>query len=94
MNTLFEKGEPVPSRKKPRRKFLMHVVDAGPAGTGDQCMTVMQCGRCDLKTEWFMCQTVTEAKRGISCPKCNGKEFEANQYGEFVVGLIPITPAV
>ena len=49
------------------------------------CIVMMHCSRCDLFTDWFQVQTVTEAKRGVPCPRCNGIEFKTNQYGEYVV---------
>ena len=71
-------------RRKPRK--LMHVVDAGPCESRDhETIVVMECNRCDLKTDWFAMPTVTAAKRGIECPRCSGKEFSTNDYGEYVV---------
>lgn len=72
--------------KKPRKKpqKLMHVIDAGP-GEGDWCNVEMQCNHCKLVTEWFQVRTVTEAKRGIPCPRCNGIEYKTNDHGEYVV---------
>lgn len=60
-----------PPRAKPRK--LMHVCDAAGAcceeGTG--AMVRMQCHRCDHITEWLTFDRVTDAKRGIPCPKCS-----------------------
>jgi len=30
-------------------------------------------------------RTVTEAKRGIPCPRCNGREFEVEESGRYIV---------
>lgn len=57
-------------RAKPRK--LMHVFDAGPAETGGH-MIRFHCARCDHETDWMLVATVTEAKRGIPCPRCNAK---------------------
>lgn len=55
---------------KQRRRRLMHVADAGEFGdTGPICQ--MQCLICGERTEWLEFESVTEAKRGIPCPKCN-----------------------
>ena len=60
-----------PPRQAPRK--LMHVCDASGCceedGTG--AMVRMKCPRCDHETEWLYLRTVTEAKRGLPCPKCN-----------------------
>jgi DNA-directed RNA polymerase subunit RPC12/RpoP len=73
MSRLFEIEPETPKpRKKPRK--LMHVYDAGPAEDG-QCMVVFLCGRCDHKTDWLLAKNVTEAKRGMPCPKCNKPEL-------------------
>lgn len=69
MSRLFEiEPEPPKPRQKPRK--LMHVYDAGPA-EDSQCMVVFYCWRCHHKTEWMLARSVSEAKRGIPCPKCN-----------------------
>lgn len=83
--TLFDMGPVVPKeRRKPRK--LMHVVDAGPGCTADYAtIVVMECNRCDLRTDWFQMRNVTEAKRGIECPRCSGKKFEVDKYGQYVV---------
>ena len=82
---LFDPGKPEPrARRKPRK--LMHVLDAGPA-EDDACMVVMSCRRCDLTTEWFRMPSVTAAKRGFPCPKCNGGDFATNQYNEYVPAI-------
>lgn len=80
---LFDVGEkPVKPRKNPEK--LMHVYDAG-SGEDNWCMVMMHCSRCDLYTDWFQVRTVTEAKRGIPCPRCNGVEFKTNEYEEYIV---------
>lgn len=85
MAALFDKSEFKTAPTK--RRKLMHVMDAGPAEDAGN-MVVMQCNRCDLKTDWFYMRTVTEAKRGIPCPKCNGVEFETDDDGDYLVGEI------
>jgi hypothetical protein len=65
---LFDVSEPDRKRASPR--VLMHVVDAGP-GCDDAEQVVMQCGKCGHKTGWITVRTMTEAKRGQPCPKCN-----------------------
>lgn len=76
---LFDKGRK--KRKKPQK--LMHVCDAGPGP--DSLAVCMSCSKCDLRTCWFAVRNVTEAKKGIPCPKCNDfEEFELNELGEYV----------
>jgi DNA-directed RNA polymerase subunit RPC12/RpoP len=55
-------------RSRPRRK-LMHVVDAGH---GELDLRVrFGCARCGIKTLWTTVENITEAKRGLPCPKCS-----------------------
>ena len=63
--------------RKPAR-VMMHVVDAGYSGCDDDDggIAVFQCRKCDHKTDWTKFRTVTEAKRGLPCPKCNGVSNE------------------
>lgn len=60
-----------PPRQAPRK--LMHVSDASGCADedGSGAMVRMTCRRCDYESEWLYLPTVTEAKRGIPCPKCN-----------------------
>lgn len=60
-----------PPRKAPTK--LMHVSDAtGQCCDDDNGATVrMRCKRCGHQTGWLDFLTLTEAKRGIPCPKCN-----------------------
>jgi DNA-directed RNA polymerase subunit RPC12/RpoP len=58
-----------PKRTMPRR--LMHVIDAGYNGPGPGHNAQFKCARCDYISEWTPI-TLTAAKRGIPCPKCNG----------------------
>lgn len=52
-----------------RRIQRMHVCDAG---AGEQKpIAQFQCRKCGLQSEWMTFDTVTEAKRGIPCPRCN-----------------------
>lgn len=56
---------------KPARKMrgqLMHVCDAG---CGDSApIAQLQCQKCGHRSGWLKFDTVTEAKRGLPCPKC------------------------
>jgi hypothetical protein len=64
MNDLFAK----PPRKM--RGQLMRVCDAG---SGESKPVVQfQCAKCGFRSDWFTFDTVTEAKRGLPCPTCNG----------------------
>ena len=65
--------------EKPRkpRQWLMHVSDSGNAGCceeedGSDLIARFACARCKHETDWMHISTVTEAKRGIPCPVCNG----------------------
>lgn len=57
-----------PTRSKPRA--LMHVCDAG-CGPGSGHWAEFECKRCGHRSKWQRVESVTEAKRGIPCPKCN-----------------------
>jgi len=59
---LFDK----PPRKRPR--VLAHVADAGNCEDGQ--VAYFRCARCEW-AEWTRVRTVTEAKRGYPCPRCN-----------------------
>ncbi len=65
MNDLF------PETKLPRKRpqKLMHVYDAGDAGSGYD--VVFKCHHCGYKSEWIPVKNTTEAKRGKPCPVCN-----------------------
>jgi DNA-directed RNA polymerase subunit RPC12/RpoP len=59
--------------------MLMHVADAGQvdAGAADDLgkpLCSMRCARCGDESEWLVFDTVTEAKRGIPCQRCNAPE--------------------
>jgi len=70
MSRLFEiEPEPPKPRQKPRK--LMHVIDAGP-GFDKKDMVLFKCGHCGHEPDWMLCG-MTEAKRGIPCPKCNAE---------------------
>lgn len=60
--------------RQPHRK-LMHVCDAGDTGCGtdDERDVIVKfaCVRCGYESDWMRCSTVTEAKRGMPCPRCN-----------------------
>lgn len=53
-----------PKPRQPRR-VMMHVIDAGNE------VAKFQCVKCMNETGWLRYSSVTEAKRGIPCPKCN-----------------------
>lgn len=60
----------------PRRPKIvrMHVTDAGDGGCGmdgGAFIACFKCKRCGHAVEWVKVQSVTEAKRGLPCPKCN-----------------------
>lgn len=57
------------AKPKIRRRKLMHVCDAG-AGE-DKPICQFKCSRCDYVSDWMTFDTVTEAKRGLACPRCN-----------------------
>lgn len=54
-------------------RVLMHVIDAGDSGCDDghAGIALFRCGKCSHQTDWTGFRTITEAKRGIPCPKCN-----------------------
>ena len=61
-----------PPRKAPEK--LMHVSDAASeccSEDGEGVMVRLQCKRCKHETDWLIFATITEAKRGKPCPKCN-----------------------
>lgn len=58
---------PLRPRQAPRK--LMHVVDAGEASGLQVCR--FECHRCGYESDWLVVKGVTEAKRGLPCPKCN-----------------------
>jgi len=61
---MFEK--PVRTRSKAN----MYPIDAGP-GMGGQLMALMECPKCSHDGGWWDFDTMTEAKRGVPCPKYN-----------------------
>lgn len=76
---LFER----PPRAKPKK--LMHVSDAGEVQCGaaedlGKPLVRFMCARCEYETDWFVVDTVTEAKRGIPCPKCNNEENKEEHF--------------
>lgn len=62
-------GELLPKPARRMRGQLMRVCDAG-GGEGPGCIVQMRCKRCGHQSEWLTFDTVTEAKRGLPCPKC------------------------
>ena len=57
---------------KPRKKreYLMHVCDSNSDDDGIQDVR-FKCYRCGAETDWMEIPTITEAKRGIPCERCN-----------------------
>lgn len=73
---LFGPGQSL-IRPRQKRRVLMHVFDSGDCHTGaaedlGKPMCRMFCQKCGAETDWIVFDTVTEAKRGIPCGKCNG----------------------
>ena len=56
---------------KPPRLKRMHVIDAGEI-QGERAAR-FYCERCGTETGWMPCG-MTEIRRGIPCPECNGSE--------------------
>lgn len=59
------------AKPKAKRRVLMHVDDAGGAEHGRALNVTLRCSKCGYRSEWLQCDTVTEAKRGQPCPRCN-----------------------
>lgn len=51
------------------RRHLMHVCDAGEMDGVDSVR--FRCSKCGLETDWLKEESITKAKRGIPCLKCN-----------------------
>lgn len=72
-------NEQAPRFRKPR-KWLMHFYDVGPSPyvseSGKEAFYVhWKCKRCGHDDDWSHFEgTVSDVKRGIPCPKCNGEE--------------------
>lgn len=64
-------GELLEKPKRRTRGQLMHVSDAGYGGSARGVNVQFQCANCEYISGWMKCETVTEAKRGLPCPKCN-----------------------
>ena len=66
-----------------RRGQLMHVSDAGYGGCSDSGRSAVNvtltCRKCDYQSEWLRFDTVTEAKRGLPCPRCNPPMITADE---------------
>ena len=61
-------GELVPKPARTTRGQLMRVDDA----SSEAGLTVtMRCAKCDYQSGRRRFPTVTEAKRGLPCPRCN-----------------------
>lgn len=60
------------SKRKPPR-VMMALYDAGDGhGDTDGYIACFKCKKCGHKEEWVQMRTITEGKRGIPCPRCNG----------------------
>lgn len=66
-------GELLEKPKRRMRGQLMQVCDAGDGGEGRSVNVQMRCEQCDYQSGWLHFDTVTEAKRGLPCPKCNAE---------------------
>lgn len=65
-----------PKEQCPRRKPVkrMHVVDAGHLPDGCNGIS-FACPHCGYETGWIEDDlTVSQNKRGLPCPECNGRE--------------------
>ncbi len=73
-NVTGPRQKPLIGFEKPKRtnKKLMHAVDAGTFPDGRDCAHFI-CSRCGHDDGWSGV-TMTVAKRGIPCPKCNGEK--------------------
>lgn len=62
-----------PETKPPRRcaRALMRVYDAGDCNAGH--IVQFRCARCGYDSGWVHVRTITEAKRGLPCPRCNAE---------------------
>lgn len=56
---------------RPKRRVMMHVVDASEEHGG---MIRMACKRCGHHTGWLNERSVKEERRGEPCPNCNGED--------------------
>jgi hypothetical protein len=61
-------GELLERPKRKTRGQIMHVCDAG-CGEGKPVVQ-FQCPKCEYQSDWFTFDTVTEARRGLPCPRC------------------------
>lgn len=62
-------------KQRKKHEWLMHVTgcgngNCGPLEDGEQFVSMM-CGRCGNESGWIVLPSMTVAKRGIPCPKCN-----------------------
>lgn len=64
-----------PSIALPRapRRVMMHVTDAGIREDGAD-IACFRCGKCGHEEQWIEYRSVSAAKRGVPCPKCNKSE--------------------
>lgn len=54
-------------------RVLMHFTDVGN-GAADELLATFQCRGCGHETDWLICDSATEVKRGMPCPFCNQVE--------------------
>jgi hypothetical protein len=59
-----------PKEPPKKRVWRMRVSDAGGCDGGGVLVT-FQCSRCEYESSWYRFDTVTKAKRGLPCPRCN-----------------------
>lgn len=71
-----------PRRPRTRRMVVCETADGTCCCDETPISVRYLCSRCDHVTGWMGARTVTEAKRGIPCPKCNEPSVTAAQlYG-------------
>lgn len=62
-------------KQRKKREWLMRVIDCGNGNCGQlkdgEQFVFLKCGRCGHESGWITLPSVTAAKRGIPCPKCN-----------------------
>jgi DNA-directed RNA polymerase subunit RPC12/RpoP len=64
-------------RPRPGRRVMMHAVDTGNApglleGWRTTAGARFVCARCGRDDGWSFDMTVSEVRRGLPCPDCNG----------------------
>jgi DNA-directed RNA polymerase subunit RPC12/RpoP len=63
--------------RKPRIKRA-HMFDCGGAYDcqGHELLALFKCSRCSWQSDWLRCQSMTEVRQGIACPRCNSVHEE------------------